>query len=188
MNYKDIGDYLRDDNREYELAYVDIKSEEIEYIPISFPYCPSCGEYSHYIFFLDDNEKTELTSAIDYPDQDLVQYCSHCSYSEEIGYSNYYIFSPETYLKDEFEFEFGYQSTPEAKKYLYEKWTEISNLARKEFDYFISAITCLETEMYGNKHNIWTIEKPKWIHPILDLDKKPDRKIYFTDDDLMRNL
>ena len=75
------------------LAFVDIKSEEIELIPTSFPTCPKCENYSHYIYFLDDTDKTELESGIDYPAQDLVHYCFNCGYREEIDHSNYYLFS-----------------------------------------------------------------------------------------------
>lgn len=184
LNYKDVDKYIKNDNREYMLAFVDINSEEIELIPTSFPTCPICGNYSHYIYFLDDTNKTEIESSIDYPDQDLVNYC-FCGYYKEIDHSNYYLFSPKTYFDDEYPE--GVDDELEASKFLNDKWTEISNLARKEFDVFISAVTCLEEKMMKSKDDFWTFEKPKWIHPLLDLEKNNHRKFYFPSHEIVAN-
>lgn len=185
LDYKDIENYIRNDNREYMLGFVDIKSEEIELIPTSFPLCPDCGEYSHYIYFLDDTNKTEIESSIDYPDQDLVHYCPDCGYYKEIDNSSYYLFSPKTYFDDKYPEGVDDELENEASKFLNDRWIEISNLERKEFDFFISAITCLEEKMMGSKDEFWTFENPKWIHPVLDLDKKHDRAFYFPSDEII---
>ncbi len=129
LDYKDINDYIRNDKREYELAFVDIRSEEIELIPTSFPPCPKCGEHSHYVYFLDDSNKTEMESSIDYPSQSLVQYCWFCGYYKEIKYSNYWISSPKTWL--EIEFPENDYTELEAKNFMNDKWIDISNLSRK---------------------------------------------------------
>lgn len=186
LDYKDIENYIRNDNREYMLGYVDIKSEEIELIPTSFPSCPECSNYSHYIYFLDDTNKTKLESyCIDYPSQDLVHYCTNCGYYKQIDHSNYYLSSPQSYIENEYPEGVDDEHEDEASKFLKDKWTEISNLARKEFDFFISAITCLEEKMMGSKDDFWTFENPKWIHPVLDLDKKRDREFYFPNHEII---
>lgn len=180
LDYKDAGDYIRNDTRECLIAFVDIKSKEIELIPTSFPPCPECGMDLHYVYLMDDKSKSESEIGIDYPNQDLIQYCHNCDYFNEVDKSFYYLFSP----KSDLEIKFGTDSenTPQAQIYLKNEWAKISNLARKNFDVFISAVTCPESEMGLTKHDLYEINKPKWIHPILDLNIKPDRNIYFPNE------
>lgn len=174
LDYKDIEEYIRNDSKECMIAFVDIKSEDIELIPTVFPECPECGNPLHYIYSMDPYG-TGSQLGIDYPSQDLYKYCEYCDEPEIVNSSYYYIFDPNQYL-DSYED----KNTPEAKELLRKKWTEIANLARKEFDVFISCVTRPEIEMGKDKDDLYEANKPKWIHPILDLDRNPNRKIYFS--------
>jgi len=107
-------------------------------------------------------------------------YCQQCDYYEEVNNSFYHIFNPNDYL----ELVFGSkdETTPEAKEFLNKQWTTIANLARKDFDVFISCVTRPELEMVRDKHDLYWENNPKWIHPILDFDINRERKIIFEAD------
>lgn len=174
-DYKDIEGFNRNDSRELMIAVVDIKSKEIELIPTSFPTCPDCGDCLHYIYFLEDlNSKN----------QELVLYCCNCFYSKEVECSNHF-FSAQSDFEAEFITD-EERNTSEAQKFLNDWLTDISNSAKKEFDVFISAVTCRVAEKGLSKHDIYLFEKPIWIHPILDLEKNANRKIYFPDYEIKR--
>lgn len=177
IDYKDISDYIRNDSKESMIAFVDIKSENIELIPTVFEHCPDCGDSLHYVYALSDEFISEALIGFDYPSQDLYKTCSNCDYMEEVSDSLYYMHSPHALLEDIFGSDD--ENTQEAKELLTKEYTKISNLGRKHFDVFISAVTRPETAIIGNnKHDLYKVDKVKWIHPILDLSKKPDRSVY----------
>lgn len=175
-DYKDLNDYIRNDSKECMIAYVDVNSEEVELIPTVFSICPECGEALHYVYSM-DVEGPGQKLGFDYPSQDLNICCQQCDYYEEVDNTFYYISDPSNDL----EFMFGSydETTPDAIKYLSEEWTTIANLARKDFDIFISCVARPELQMGMNKHDIFSTNNPKWIHPMLDFDINPKRKINF---------
>ena len=183
-DYADIHDYLRSDSEKYMIAYVDTKSEEIEIIPTVFPTCPKCGGCLHNIFFLDNQYDTEVYSGFDYTYQDLVSLCIECGNSKIIDTVHYYINSPSFYPQ----YDDRYENPSGFEQFSRRIWTGISNFARKEFDVFISAVTCLEEEMWMAKDNFVTVENPKWIHPILRTDsQKVDKITYFPNENIFRD-
>ncbi|WP_321431119.1 DUF4365 domain-containing protein [uncultured Methanolobus sp.] len=182
-DYADIEDYLRCDSKEYKIAYVDTKSEEIEIIPTVFPTCPKCGGCLHSIFFLDNQYDNEIDIGFSYTQQDLVSLCIECGTSKIVDTVNYYINGPDFYP----EYDFRYQDPNGFKEFSQKIWTRIGNFARKEFNVFISAVTCLEEEMWLAKDDFITVENPKWIHPILQLNSQNINKtIYFPTDNIYR--
>lgn len=181
IDYKNIDDYIRNDSKECMIAFVNVDSEEVELIPTVFPMCPECGDALHYVYSMDIEGPGELLG-IDYPSQDLYNYCQQCDYYEEVSNSFYHIFNPS----DDLEFVFGSkdETTQQAIEFLNKQWTSIANLARKDFDVFISCVTRPELEMGMNKHDLYMSNNPKWIHPILNFDKNQERKIIFEADSL----
>lgn len=181
IDYKNIDDYIRNDSKECMIAFVDIDSEDVELIPTVFPMCPECGDALHYIYSM-DTEGSEKLLGIDYPSQNLYNYCQQCDYYEEVNNTFYYIYNPSDYL----EFVFGSkdETTQQAIEFLNKQWTAIANLARKDFDVFISCVTRPELEMGMNKHDLYLSNNPKWIHPILDFKINQKRNIIFEADSL----
>ncbi|MDO9517471.1 MAG: hypothetical protein Q7J10_05400 [Methanosarcinaceae archaeon] len=175
-DYKDLSDYIRNDSKECMITFVDVNSEEVELIPTVFHICPECGEALHYVYCM-GTEGSDQILGIDYQSQNLYNYCQQCGHYKEVDSTFYEIYNPN----DDLEFLFGSQNetTLEARMYLNRKWTTIANLARKDFDVFISCVTRPESEMGMNKHDLYEVNNPKWIHPILDLDKNQGRKIIF---------
>jgi hypothetical protein len=180
IDFKDINDYIANDSDDLMIANVDIQSEEIEMIPTLFEHCPECGSTLHFIYSLSDEFISESFIGFQYPSQDLNKTCASCDYIEEASDSLYYIHSPHECLEEIF----GTtdEEHPEVKDYLSRQYTSIANLGRKHFDCFISAVTRPEMEMGPSKHDINTVDRTKWIHPILDMNKNPNRKIYFDKD------
>ncbi|MGD9777066.1 MAG: hypothetical protein AB7D09_12775 [Methanosarcina sp.] len=180
LDYKDINDYIRNDSKECMIAYVDIKKEEIDLIPTVFEHCPICGNSLHYIYSLNNDVISESLIGIDYPSQVLNKCCSNCDYIKDVGESFYFIYSHHNSLDNIFED--SDENDPEVKKYLQDEYGDIADLGRKHFDYFISAVTRPEDELGKNKHDLYKVDKTKWIHPILDLSKNPSRNVYFDKD------
>lgn len=179
-DYKDIGDYIRNDSKECMIAYVDPNSENIELIPTVFEHCPKCGNPLHFIYALSNEFKWESFPGIEYPSQNLFKCCSSCDFIEHVDSSFYMIESPI----DALESVFGStdEDTPEAKKFLQNEFTKIARLGRKHFDIFLSAGARPVTVMGSNKDDLSEIGIATWIHPILDLTKNPKRKIYFEEE------
>jgi len=198
IDYKDLGKYIRDENREYLLSCVDRKSREVELIPTSFPKCPNCSSPAHYVVYLDDTKMTTFDSFCDYPYQVLKLYCCNCQYSEELKTSECGLNDPYKMAYGELECEY-YDlniSYPNNKKkvgaldkrmddLIKGYWVDTLKFFRKEFDVFISAISRTESQMFPpSKNDFYECELPVGIHRILDFDKykgKGSRKFYFPD-------
>ncbi|ODS40956.1 hypothetical protein BEH94_10710 [Candidatus Altiarchaeales archaeon WOR_SM1_SCG] len=197
IDYKDLGKYIRDENREYLLSCVDRKSREVELIPTSFPKCPNCSSPAHYVVYLDDTKMTTFDSFCDYPYQVLKLYCCNCQYSEELKTLECGLNDPYRMAYEELECEYylniSYPNNKEKLRTLDKRmddlikgyWFDILKFCKKEFDVFISAISRMESEMFPpSKNDFYEYELPVWRHPILDFDKykgKDSREFYFPD-------
>jgi hypothetical protein len=91
LQYKDINKYVdvvQRKNKRYEIALMNLKSEEVEFFPLRFPICPDCGKFSHYVLFMSrpSNDVTWSMST----SQALIRHCPMCDEFEIIKeYSDY---------------------------------------------------------------------------------------------------
>jgi hypothetical protein len=79
LQYKDINKYanvVQKKKKLYEIALVNLKSEEVEFLPLRFPICPKCGLFSHYVLFMSrpSSEAFWFSST----SQALIRYCPQC--------------------------------------------------------------------------------------------------------------
>jgi len=94
LDYKDIDKYaelVQKRRREYEIVLVDLKNEEVEFMPLRFPICPHCGEFSHYVVFMSRPSSDVFWHAS--TGQVLVRYCPSCDDYNDVDYYNYEISS-----------------------------------------------------------------------------------------------
>ena len=79
LEYKNINKYvdvMQKKRKRYELALVDLKSEEVEFFPLRFPICPKCGLFAHYVLFT-SRPSHEMTWSVS-SSQALIRHCTHC--------------------------------------------------------------------------------------------------------------
>jgi hypothetical protein len=87
----EYADVLRRRGRPYHIALTNLKTEEVELIPIRFPFCSSCGRLAHYLLFLAASD-VEAHAAADFSDdQRLVAYCPSCCEVQEKASFSYLI-------------------------------------------------------------------------------------------------
>jgi len=79
LQYKDINKYVdivQKKKKRYEIALVNLKSEEVEFLPLRFPVCPECGLFSHYVLFLSRPPSDVFWSSS--MSQAIIRYCPQC--------------------------------------------------------------------------------------------------------------
>jgi hypothetical protein len=112
INYKNIDDYvdsIQTRGKKYEIALVDIDSNEIELFPLRFPICHNCNRFAYYILYLVPGSTTHYQIADISDEQAIWKYCPHCDNSHEIASYTYEVGSLsglEEALYDEY---YGYQ-------------------------------------------------------------------------------
>ncbi len=84
IKYKNIDEYLeliKKKQKQYSIALVDLKTDDIEIFPLRFPICPECGKFSHYILY---KGSSDLYSDITFSDsQSIIQLCPYCNFKKE---------------------------------------------------------------------------------------------------------
>jgi len=104
IEYKDINKYVNVVQRKkkrYEIALVNLKSEEVEFFPLRFPICPQCGLFSHYVLFM-SRPSSEMTWSLS-TGQALIRHCAHCLEFDLVKEYSYYIPSIFVELQDVYE-------------------------------------------------------------------------------------
>jgi len=80
LQYKDINKYasvVQRKRKRYEIALVNLKSEEVEFFPLRFPICPDCGLFSHYVLFMSRPSSDVFWSSS--RSQAVIRYCPQCN-------------------------------------------------------------------------------------------------------------
>ena len=96
LSYKDIDlyvDCVKSRGKTYEIALVDLKSEEVTFFPLRFPICRQCNKFSHYVLYLLPSSTTTYSIAHISDQQDIIQFCPHCDEVSEIDTYDYLIHS-----------------------------------------------------------------------------------------------
>jgi len=104
IEYKDINKYVNVVQRKkkrYEIALVNLKSEEVEFFPLRFPICPECGLFSHYVLFM-SRPSSEMTLSLS-TGQALIRHCAHCFEFNLVKEYSHYIPSIFIELQDVYE-------------------------------------------------------------------------------------
>lgn len=114
IDYKSVDDYLevvQGRGKVYEIVLVDLKSEDIIFYPLKFPICKNCGNFSHYILYIEPpiTEMAGLWSTSD--EQSLIQYCSKCKDPREVLTLDFMIPTMGAFL-DEISSELDVDETP----------------------------------------------------------------------------
>jgi len=92
LEYKDINKYanvVQRKRKRYEIALVNLKSEEVEFFPLRFPICQECGLFSHYILFMSRPSRDVTWSQS--TSQALIRHCPNCWEFEIVEEYSYYI-------------------------------------------------------------------------------------------------
>ena len=113
IEYKDINKYVNVVQRKkklYEIALVNLKSEEVEFFPLRFPICPECGLFSHYVLFM-SRPSSEMTSFFS-TGQALIRHCPKCYEFSTVEEYSYQIPSIFVELEDVYEM---YEETRDPK-------------------------------------------------------------------------
>jgi len=87
--------------KRYEIALVNLKSEEVEFFPLRFPICPECGLFSHYVLFM-SRPSSEMTLSLS-TGQALIRHCAHCFEFNLVKEYSHYIPSIFIELQDVYE-------------------------------------------------------------------------------------
>jgi hypothetical protein len=79
LKYKDINNYvnaIQKKSKQYEIALVNLKTEDVGFFPLRFPICKKCGTFAHYILFFSrpSNEMTSFFST----SQAIIEHCPNC--------------------------------------------------------------------------------------------------------------
>jgi len=101
LKYKDINKYvnaIQKKRKLYEIALVNLKSEEIEFFPLRFPFCPECGLFAHYVLFM-SRPSSDVTWSLS-TSQALIRHCPNCYEFDIIEEYSYYIPSILVELED----------------------------------------------------------------------------------------
>lgn len=104
LQYKDINKYanvVQKKRKRYELALVNLKSEDVEFFPLRFPICPKCGLFSHYVLFM-SRPSSEMTSFFS-TGQALIRHCPKCFEFDIVEEYSYQIPSIFVELEDVYE-------------------------------------------------------------------------------------
>ncbi|MFZ7138229.1 MAG: hypothetical protein ACOWW1_07410 [archaeon] len=91
LDYKDINKYadvMQRKRKNYEIALVDTKSEEIQFFPLRFPICKNCGLFSHYVLFYARPMSEVVWSQS--ANQALIRYCPNCENYQIVTEYSYY--------------------------------------------------------------------------------------------------
>jgi hypothetical protein len=102
LEYKDIDKYAdvaQRKGKQYEIALVNTKSEEIQFFPLRFPICRECGLFSHYVLFY-SRPSRDVTWSLS-TSQALILHCPHCWEFRIVEEYSYYIPSILVTLKDQ---------------------------------------------------------------------------------------
>ena len=101
LQYKDINKYadvVQRKRKRYELALVNLKSEEVEFFPLRFPICQECGLFSHYVLLMSRPSRDVTWSQS--TSQAIVRHCPSCWEFEIVEEYSYYISSTLLALKE----------------------------------------------------------------------------------------
>lgn len=101
LDYKDIDKYaelVQKRRRQYEIALVNLRNEEVEFMPLRFPICPDCGKFSHYIVFMSRPSSSVFWFAS--TGQVLVRYCPFCDDYNDIDHYDYEVGSILLHLEE----------------------------------------------------------------------------------------
>jgi len=101
LQYKDINKYanvVQKKRKRYELALVNLKSEEIEFFPLRFPICQECGLFSHFVLFMSRPSRDVTWSQS--TSQAIICHCPTCWEFEIVEEYSYYISSTLLALKE----------------------------------------------------------------------------------------
>jgi len=101
LKYKDINKYVdavQKKRKRYEIALVNLKSEEIGFFPLRFPICPECGLFSHYVLFM-SRPSSDVTWSLS-TSQALIRHCPNCYEFDVIEEYSYYMTSVLVELED----------------------------------------------------------------------------------------
>jgi hypothetical protein len=112
INYKNIDDYvdsIQSRGKKYEIALVDIDSNEIELFPLRFPICHNCNRFAYYVLYLVPGSTTNYQIAGVSDEQAIWKYCPHCDDSREIASYEYEVGSLSTLEDALYDDYYGYQ-------------------------------------------------------------------------------
>jgi hypothetical protein len=101
LQYKDINKYaniVQKKKKRYEIALVNLKSEEVEFFPLRFPICPECGLFSHYVLFMSRPSSDVFWSSS--RSQAIIRYCPQCNEFDILKEYSYEMSSILVTLKD----------------------------------------------------------------------------------------
>lgn len=170
LDYKDINHYAgvtRKRGKLYEIALVNLKTEDIEFFPLRFPICPDCGNFSHYVVFLGAPDSAVLFWASEW--QITARHCPHCLTFERVSSDNHVLHSPLVYLENLDEDDTPSDLTPE--KYLAMKSIPIATFFEKVGGKIVSALAEQEWELvdkHGEAEWDWRL---LWKHALAkDID------------------
>lgn len=106
LKFKDIDEYAeisQDRGILYCIALANLKTEDVEFIPLRFPYCQECKMFAHHILYLVPSASETFAAGGISDDQRVIRYCPSClEVKEEVDF-NYHVPSVASamdFLKD----------------------------------------------------------------------------------------
>ncbi len=183
IEYKDVDDYVncvQIRGKRYEIALVNLKTEEITFFPLRFPICSDCNRFSYYLVYLVPPTTTTYSAANITDEQTIVRYCPWCADGEEIRSYNYEVHSLQAtneYLSSERDVgDSTMYSAKEIREVIDHDAASIIRFFRRLSRLELSGVAENEEKIVGYKDNFETVGKLYWKHP---LAKKLDDEIDF---------
>ena len=171
IEYKDINKYVNVVQRKkkrYEIALVNLKSEEVEFFPLRFPICPECGLFSHYVLCM-LRPSSEMTWSLS-SSQALLRHCPSCFEFDLVKEYSCYIPSILVELEDVYEM---YEETGDPKfdpdKFIKTESISIVQSFESESQKIISAFSegdyiVTDPRIADGYHG----GRILWVHPLAD--------------------
>jgi hypothetical protein len=183
LDYKDIDEYvncIQTRGRRYEIALVNLKTEEVTFFPLRFPICHECSRFSYYLIYLVPSTSTTYSTVGISDDQRVVRYCPWCDDGEEVRSYNYEVRSL-SYAEEDMSSELDVDesarySSAEIRDAIDADATSIIRFFRRLSRLELSGVAENHERMVGYKDNFETIGKLYWKHP---LARKLDDEIDF---------
>lgn len=101
IEYKDINEYvnaMQKKGKQYEIALVNLRTEQVEFFPLRFPICKECRTFAHYVLFFSRPSREETWSLS--TSQAIIRYCPNCMEFEIAHEYNYHISSIKLELEE----------------------------------------------------------------------------------------
>lgn len=102
LSFKNMDDYVNVVQRrrkQYDIALVNPKSEDVEFLPLKFPICRACNKFAHHLVYVLPPGSDTYWSWHMSDQQVIMKYCTHCGKTDEIQSYSYGI-TMFSYLRD----------------------------------------------------------------------------------------